>query len=132
MHFDYSSPSPPPLFWDSIFPPTNKFAAGGRSPTRTFFETYRKYFEFITQKDAFLRLFHRFLCNFPSFSFPFFIFSPISYFFYFLPQRPSPSPTIVFCIIYIPELFSSRFRLFTGATLKYYVIYIYIYFFFNI
>ena len=45
---------PPPSF-EFFFPPTNKFAAGGAK---------RKFLEFMTPKDAFLRPFPPFLCNF--------------------------------------------------------------------
>ena len=77
MHSDNSPP--PPSFEIQFFPPTNKFAAGRQRGGGIFFE-------FIAQKDAFLRPFS-----------PFYIFSLTLNFF-------SPADLIrVFCIIFITD-----------------------------
>ena len=88
------------------FPVRRRCCRGrGSAPWRQGYIFCRKFLELITQKDAILRPFSPFfLCNFPSFVFPPFNFSPQILILHFFPRRPLPPPplNIVFCIIYIP------------------------------
>ena len=55
IYIVHSDHFPPPSFEINFFPPTNKFEAGGRGCRGGSEDLPANFFEFIAQKDAFLR-----------------------------------------------------------------------------